>query len=378
MASRTATGSALYLGQTDYNGAGSIGRVIHFGNSETSTVTMISDPSSTGSPIYGSWNNTGSRPENYVYDDDNLDLGEAIRMDTDGDGDLTDEPWLRVTDFDRYSLAFEMTDGSIENGVGVVVSGTDPATGNVYQALVFGDGLVSRLNDTGVNISNIKLTGYIPTSGSGASLTDVFQMDNFANVLADYTIAPCFVRGTLIETDQGPIRVEALQPGDRILTADHGYQEIRWIGSRKVAARDNLAPICIAKGALGNREDLWVSPQHRMLITGEQAKSIAGEDEVLVPAKALVNDSNIMVRPGGMVEYFHILLDRHEVIFANGIRAESLYLGGQALKGLHGSDRMEIMALFPEIAAGNIPQGARSFLTVGQGRQLVRALRQAA
>lgn len=94
MASRTATGSALYLGQTDYNGAGSIGRVIHFGNSETSTVTMISDPSSTGSPIYGSWNNTGSRPENYVYDDDNLDLGEAIRMDTDGDGDLTDEPWL--------------------------------------------------------------------------------------------------------------------------------------------------------------------------------------------------------------------------------------------------------------------------------------------
>ncbi|HRM76542.1 MAG TPA: Hint domain-containing protein, partial [Paracoccus sp. (in: a-proteobacteria)] len=127
--------------------------------------------------------------------------------------------------------------------------------------------------------------------------------------------------------------------------------------------------ICIARGALQNDAELWLSPQHRVLISGPKARMLFGEDEALVPAKGLVNDRDILVKAGGMVEYFHILLDQHEVIFANGIPVESLYLGAQALKGLERAAREEVLALFPELEQGQVPDAARPFLTVRQGRE---------
>ena len=93
--------------------------------------------------------------------------------------------------------------------------------------------------------------------------------------------------------------------------------------------------------------------------------------------KALVNDRDILVKPGGMVEYFHILLDQHEVIFANGTAAESLYLGEQALRGLPPAARQEITTLFPELEQGGIPDAARPLLTVRQGREWAKAARSA-
>lgn len=373
MPSVTLTGSTFYLGQTSYNGAGSTGTVFNVDNAEASTISMVSDPSSTGSPIYGSWNNTGVYPENYPGDDNNLDMGEAIRLDIDGDGSLTNDPWLRVTDFDRYAINIQMVSGQVVTGVCVILSGTDPATGNVYQSMVFGDNLVTTLNNTDENIVQITLGAPITVGSGGMDLTQVFQLQNFANVLADFTIVPCFVRGTLIRTAEGECAVEELAVGDRIMTADHGEQEIRWIGSREVRARGKFAPICVRAGALGNDRDLWLSPQHRVLIRGEKARLLFGQDEAMVAIKALVNDRDILVKPGGTVEYFHILLDRHEVIFANGAEAESLYLGEQALRGLDPAARDEIATLFPELEQGLPPDSARPFLTVRQGREWARA-----
>ena len=375
MPSITLSGSTFYLGQTSYGGTGSVNSVFNVDNAETSTIQMVSDPSSTGSPVYGGWDNTGLYFENYPGDDNNLDMGEAIRLDIDGDGSLENDPWLRDTDYDRYRVNIDMVSGPPINGVGVILSGTDPATGNVYQAMVFGDELVTRLNATDVNITAITLGTHITVGQGGMNLTQVFQLNNFANVLADYTIVPCFVRGTLIRTDRGERAVEDLAVGDRIITADHGAQEIRWIGAREVAAKDNFAPICVARGALGNDRDLWLSPQHRVLISGDKARLLFGKDEALVAVKALVNDRDILVKPGGTVEYFHILLDRHEVIFANGAAAESLYLGGQALRGLAPDARQEIMTLFPELEQGVPQNGARPFLTVRQGREWASAAR---
>lgn len=377
MPSVTQTGSSFYLGQTSYNGAAASGSVFNVDNTETSSIAMVSDPSSTGSPIYGTWENTGFYPENYNNDDVNLDLGEAIRVDIDGDGSLDNDPWLRVTDFDRYTVTVDMVSGPPITGVCVILSGTDPATGNVYQSMVFGDGLVNSLNAAATNITAITLGTYLDIGANGTRLTQVLQLNNFANVLADYTIVPCFVRGTMIRTEQGECAIEDLAVGDRVITADHGAQEIRWIGSRKVRARGKLAPICVRAGALGNDRELWLSPQHRVLIRGEKARLLFGEDEALVAVKALVNDRDILVKPGEMVEYFHILLDRHEVVFANGAEAESLYLGEQALRGLDPAARDEIMTLFPELEQGLVPQGARPFLTVRQGRDWARAARAA-
>lgn len=380
MANVTQNGSSFFLGQSTYNGAASVGSSLFMNNAQVAPITMMSGPSSVRGQTCSSWNNTSTNRlyrENYPSDDENLDLGEAVKMDLDGNGDLGNNPWLRVTDFDRYGIDIRMDDGSIISGVGVIISARDPNTNAVYQSMVLGDNLVGRLNDTNMNVNRIQLKTYIPTGTDGGDLTQRFNMGNFVNNVADYTVAPCFTRGTLIATDRGQIAVEDLAVGCRVLTADHGLQEIRGIGSRSVPATGKLAPIVFAAGTIGNGRELAVSPQHRMLVNGPRARVLFGTDELLVPAKALVNGDTVRMREGGWVEYFHILLDAHEVIFANGAPAESLYPGPQALAAIGADSRAEILALFPELEAaidqGIPPQGARPFLTVRQGRQLAAA-----
>lgn len=376
MASKTVTGSAVFLGQTNYTGSNSVGSVLNFTNSEVTQITMVSDPSSTGSPLYGTWDNTnnGSLSEDYTNDDNNLDLGEAVRMDTDGDGDLTGEPWLKVMLLDRYRLDIALEDGSIVNGVGVIIKAQDPTTGRIYQSMVFGDRLVDTLNGTGLNIVTVTLAEYIRTGTGGLDLSQVFVMSSFANSLATFEVAPCFARGTWIDTDRGERRIEDLKIGDRVRTADHGYQEIRWIGRKSVPATGKLAPIVFRAGALGNDRELIVSPQHRMLMRGEKVHLMFGEPEVFVPAKSLVNGANIFIRSAGWIEYFHILLDSHEIVFANGCPAESLYLGRQAMRAFDDTSQQEIHAIFPDLAElhriGGTFRSARKFLTCREGRQL--------
>ncbi len=114
-------------------------------------------------------------------------------------------------------------------------------------------------------------------------------------VLANYdTFIACFTRDTLIETEHGHCRIQDLVVGDRVRTLDHGLQPVRWIGSQSVPGTAAFAPIRIKKGALGNTRDLLVSPQHRMLISGWRAEMLFGQEQVLAPAKALVNDITIM------------------------------------------------------------------------------------
>ena len=91
----------------------------------------------------------------------------------------------------------------------------------------------------------------------------------------------CFTSGTLITTQSGEVAIEKLSAGDMVLTMDHGYQPIRWIGSSKRIAMGDLAPILIRKDTLGNTRDLRVSPQHRMLIQGSNAELLFGEAQVL-------------------------------------------------------------------------------------------------
>ena len=166
-------------------------------------------------------------------------------------------------------------------------------------------------------------------------------------------VVVCFAAGTMIDTAEGEVAIEALQVGDLVRTADHDYQPIRWIGSTKVAATGSVAPILIKAGALGNTRDLKVSPQHRMLLGGWQAEMLFGDDEVLVAAKHLVNDSTILRVEGGEVEYFHMLFDTHEIVFAEGAPSESFHPGEIGWGALAEDARAEILALFPELAVGD-------------------------
>jgi len=159
----------------------------------------------------------------------------------------------------------------------------------------------------------------------------------------------CFVRGTKIETASGPVAVEHLSTGDLIRTVDNGLQPLRWIGQRAVPAENAFAPILIRKGALGNTEDLRVSPQHRILLSGWRAEIHLGMSEVLVPAKSLINGETILREIGGEIEYFHIMFDRHELVYAAGIESESFHPGETGWNALTDASREEILSLFPEL-----------------------------
>ncbi len=71
---------------------------------------------------------------------------------------------------------------------------------------------------------------------------------------------PCFVAGTKIHTTKGDEPVERLVPGDMVITLDDGPQPVRWVGTRTVQGTGMLAPVRFAAGALGDHEELLLSP----------------------------------------------------------------------------------------------------------------------
>lgn len=136
-----------------------------------------------------------------------------------------------------------------------------------------------------------------------------------------------FTRGTHITMARGEqVPIEDLSVGDRVLTRDHGIQQIRWIGQSTVRATGALAPVVIRAGILANARDLIVSPDHRLFIYQRVDKIGAGQAEILVKARHLVNGDTVFVQPGGFVDYFQILFDRHHIIYAEGIAAESMLI----------------------------------------------------
>ncbi len=164
-------------------------------------------------------------------------------------------------------------------------------------------------------------------------------------------MVPCFVAGTLIDTAQGPLRVERLRPGDRIITYDGGMQRLAWVGRRRVDGIGRLAPICISAGALGNQRDLWVSPQHRLLIRDWRAEMLFGVPEVLVAAQHLVNGTDITQCPRERITYVHLLFDSHRIVYSEGIPSESLHPGHLAMGAFGAVARAEVLELFPDLAS---------------------------
>ena len=168
----------------------------------------------------------------------------------------------------------------------------------------------------------------------------------------------CFTPGTLIDTADGPRPVEALAEGDRVQTRDNGLQQVLWTGSRRMTgarlfAMPRLRPVRIRTGAFGVErpdQELLVSPEHRMLVTGAVAQSLFNTPEVLVAAKDLVNGGTITVDTDVReVTYVHILLPRHEVIRANGVDTESFHPANAALTTLDEGDRGRLLSRFPEL-----------------------------
>ncbi|MAN99583.1 Hint domain-containing protein [uncultured Roseovarius sp.] len=194
-------------------------------------------------------------------------------------------------------------------------------------------------------ILNERAAGW--TAGNSLTLTNRGATVDPQTLNFDTTNVICFCRGTRIACANGEIAVEDLKVGDRVITRDHGYQKIRWIGRTTVKAHVEIAPIRIRKGVLQNVRDLRISPNHRVLLKGPMLELLLGHTEVLVPAKYLVDGETILREPPGDVEYFHILFDCHELVLSEQCWTESFHPGCVGWSTLCEDARAEILDLFP-------------------------------
>ncbi len=239
-------------------------------------------------------------------------LGQGMTV-VSGDFDMVD---MRTNTSTGEALSYSF--GPLSNpGFGTLTG--DPVTGQFTFTI---DWAAVQASGASQTISFI-VTGTLPNGGTDQD-----------TVIIDLLI--CFAEGMRIATPTGARPVEALREGDLVLTRDHGPQPVRWIGRRKIsreelAACPALAPIRIRAGALGPgcpERDLRVSPNHRMLIEDWRVDYLFGHPAVLVQAKDLVDgDGVVQDPPTEEITYYHLLLDRHEVLIAEGAPTESFYPG---------------------------------------------------
>ena len=222
-------------------------------------------------------------------------------------------------DFDQFNN--DSIDGSdiTSSWPGDTVTINVPGVGNVtYTGVTFylADGRRVFTPNDGQALQNGTLvsTTYVNTQGP---------------LLVSQLGPPCFTPGTRIRTPGGAVPIEALEIGDAVMTLDNGARPVLWIGRTTIEGRGKHAPIRFEKGAIGNERALLVSPQHKILISGWQAQLYCGAESVLVPAKHLVNGGSIRPEPRDEVIYMHLLLERHEILFSEGVPSESFFPGAE-------------------------------------------------
>ena len=155
----------------------------------------------------------------------------------------------------------------------------------------------------------------------------------------------CLLRGTHVLTQAGETYVEYLRIGDGVRTFEGSVKPIRWIGRRSysgIFAPHGVRPVCIRAGALARdvpERDLYVSPDHALYI-----------DPQLVRAADLVNGISILStedsRAAARIDYYHLDLGGHEVIFAEGAAVES-FIEEPDRAIFHNAG--EYRALYPEV-----------------------------
>lgn len=177
----------------------------------------------------------------------------------------------------------------------------------------------------------------------------------------------CFTPGTMIATPRGPREVGTLSEGCFVQTQDNGPAEILWVGTKTVTgarlkAMPALVPVRLRAGALDKDvpdAGLLVSPDHRIVLRGARARALFSDDEVLVTARDLVNDHSV-IRDHAQkaVTYIHLMLPRHEIVFANGVATESFHPANAALATMQDDDRERLYDRMPELRAAPDAFGA--------------------
>lgn len=272
------------------------------------------------------------------YDSNLLIAGNSVQTDLVAISDNVDL-------FPTGERDIDVLANDVNNGVGTLtITHINGSAVSVGDTITLPTGQTVRLNADGT----FTVTG----DGDVENFNFTYTIDNGVDSdvgFVNATGVPCFVAGTLIATPDGERAAELLQPGDLVLTKDDGPQPLRWIGTRSVTAAGDFAPIHIRANTFGAHRDLLVSPLHRILIKDILAELLFGEAEVLIAARDLVNDRSVLRREGGQVTYVHLMFDRHQVVFSEGLETESFLPGPQTTKSFEAEIVNEICAIFPEM-----------------------------
>ena len=164
----------------------------------------------------------------------------------------------------------------------------------------------------------------------------------------------CYAEGTLISCVDGLRRVEDLKEGDLVQTMDNGLQPVIWNGrtvynNADLQANYKLLPVSISAKRTKTGNDLRVTRQHRMLDT--RGFFVKATDIEQLPRSATRIAKGVR-----STAYHHILLPRHEVIFANGLASESFYPGPEALKALGRVGQAKVEKLVPALATKSVEE----------------------
>ncbi len=216
-----------------------------------------------------------------------------------------------------------VSDGTAAGTMALTVAGANTQDGLLpgNLSVVGGHVYFNGLDASGV-------TGLWATDGTAAGTAEV-SVDNAGlggldplNLTTVTLPTACFATGTRLLAARGEVAVEALGVGERVATLSGRLARVRWIGHRRIdlsrhGAPAEVMPVRIAAHAFGvgmPHRDLRLSPDHAVYLADER---------VLVPARYLVNGATLAPETMDEVTYWHVELDRHEILLADGLPSES-------------------------------------------------------
>ncbi|MFP7672680.1 Hint domain-containing protein [Marivita sp. S0852] len=235
----------------------------------------------------------------------------------------------------QVDLNTAIADGTVEFTQTGAATHFVTAAGGLSSTGAFNNGSVGFIHFQSP-VNSIRIFG---TGGSSGNF-DVFDIGIDS---ADFRIV-CFCGDTFIDTPTGTKQVSHFRKGDLVTTVDGAALGVIDLYARKVrplelAREARLLPVRIRTGALGNgcpTRDLRLSRQHRVMMASRIAARLCRHTEILIPAHKLIGVPGVdLDRSMQPVTYYHLLLERHAVLIANGAPAESLFLGAGSEFGGH-------------------------------------------
>jgi hypothetical protein len=303
----------------------------------TATFTTNDMPGALSTTAYGIWNGMIAGGFTELSGGAQVTQGYIYDMST-GDWHVYAHPGAEITHFDGITAG--KTAGSYVLTGDYVALGA--ASGSPEQGFT-----VTVTDWVATGWTDLTVPGAATTSGNsgyGDTAVGVYTTSGSDAVQGYIASLPCFAAGSRIATPAGPVPVEQLAPGMIVESLLGGPQPIRWVGRRHVDCRRHPDPAAVwpvrvrahAFGLSQPSRDLYLSPDHAIFLS-----------EVLIPVKYLIDGEAIRQVPRDRVTYYHLELDRHDVLSAEGLAAESLLPQADRTAFGNGGD---IMQIHPEFA----------------------------